>query len=697
MVERVESKAVTVNCCSRKGHTSVRKLLPALVSCEPPTACTPASADGCPRPGSGPQGDCGHTPATAAPPTASRTAPPPDDSAVSRLRSLPEKEKNSRLMQAAKEDSVGELQMLLAAGADVGARDESEDSYTALHWAAVKGHEKAARCLVEGGADVDARGKDWQETPLHRAAHFGHEAVARLLLEAGAEADARNKTKSTPLLLAAEKGHADVVRLLLAATPYHSARNQFGGTPLHYAAENGHTVVASALLEAGADRWAKNNDGKTPLDLSRQKNHQQLIDMLSAPASADGSEPQGDRGRTPATAAPPTASRTAPPPDDSAVSRLRYIDDAQEVDFIRKAAVIGRELHRLNVGIAGLQETRLPDAGSIREDNYTFFCQGKPQDEPRLHGTQKAADSGDAKAMYDGIKKAFGPTVRKTAPLKSKTGEVVTDEGNQMERWVEHYLELYAAENEVSKDACDAIKQMPVMEELDAMPSKEELSREIDSLGNGKAPGEDGIPAEVIKYNKSLPEKEKNSRLIQAAKEDAVTELQTLLAVGADVRARDEDEDRYTALHWAAGKGHENATRCLLEGGAEVDARTSGWQETPLYRAAYNGHEAVVRLLLEAGAEADARNKTKSTPLLAATEKGHVAVVRLLLAATPYHSARNQWGRTPLHYAALNGHAEAASALLEAGADRTTRDSQGKTPLDFARENNNQQMIDILR
>ncbi|XP_046998266.1 uncharacterized protein LOC124613594 [Schistocerca americana] len=318
----------------------------------------------------------------------------------------------------------------------------------------------------------------------------------------------------------------------------------------------------------------------------------------------------------------------------------RYIDDAQEVDFIRKTAVIDRELHRLNVDIAGLQETRLPDAGSIREDNYTFFWQGKSQDEPRLHGVgfavknalldwtvppsggteriidlkicsssgtvnilnvyaptlsssmeekdlfydllsdriakvpstetlyilrdfnarvgsdndiwpnclghhgvgkmnengqrllevccfyglcitntyfqlkdqhkvswrhprshhwhqldlviarriQKAADSGNAKAMYDGIKKAIGPTVRKTAPLKSKTGEVITDEGKLMERWDEHYLELCAAENEVSKDACDAIKQMPVMEELDAMPTMEELSREIDSLANEKAP-----------------------------------------------------------------------------------------------------------------------------------------------------------------------------------------------------------------
>ncbi|XP_049942873.1 poly [ADP-ribose] polymerase tankyrase-1-like [Schistocerca serialis cubense] len=246
-----------------------------LLASPPAESSAPASADG-----SGPQGDRGRTSATAAPPTAARTAPPPDDSAVSRLRSLPEKEKNSRLIQAAKGGAVTELQTLLGAGADVGARDEGESRWTTLHWAADKGHEKAARCLVEGGADMNTRTSGWQETPLHRAAYSGHEAVARFLLEAGAEVDARNKTQSTPLLLAAEKGHAAVVRLLLASTPYHSARNQWGRTPLHEVALNGHAEAASALLEAGADRWARNNEGNTPLDLARQKNHQQLIDML---------------------------------------------------------------------------------------------------------------------------------------------------------------------------------------------------------------------------------------------------------------------------------------------------------------------------------------------------------------------------------------------------------------------------------
>lgn len=51
--------------------------------------------------------------------------------------------------------------------------------------------------------------------------------------------------------------------------------------------------------------------------------------------------------------------------------------DVQSVDDIRKTGVIDNELRRLKIDIATLQETRLPDAGSLREQNYTFFWQGK--------------------------------------------------------------------------------------------------------------------------------------------------------------------------------------------------------------------------------------------------------------------------------------------------------------------------------
>ena len=84
--------------------------------------------------------------------------------------------------------------------------------------------------------------------------------------------------------------------------------------------------------------------------------------------------------------------------------------------------------------------------------------------------------------MYEGIKQAVGLTATKTAPLKTKTGKVITDQGKQLERWVEHYLELYATQNVATDTAVGAIQDLPAMEELDALPTLDELRKAIDCL-----------------------------------------------------------------------------------------------------------------------------------------------------------------------------------------------------------------------
>ena len=110
--------------------------------------------------------------------------------------------------------------------------------------------------------------------------------------------------------------------------------------------------------------------------------------------------------------------------------------------------------------------------------------------------------TGDIKSMYEGIKKAIGPQVKKTAPLKSKTGEIITDRNKQLDRWVEHYTDLYSTENSVTEAALDAVQVLPIMESLDQQPTLDELSEAIDKLACGKAPGEDGITPDVVKLGK---------------------------------------------------------------------------------------------------------------------------------------------------------------------------------------------------
>ena len=93
----------------------------------------------------------------------------------------------------------------------------------------------------------------------------------------------------------------------------------------------------------------------------------------------------------------------------------------------------------------------------------------------------------------------MGPVQNKTAPLKSSTGEVITDKGQQMERLVEHYSDLYSRQNVVTSAALDAIECLPTMEELNTEPTVEELSTAIDSL----ALGSDGIPPDLVKHCKT--------------------------------------------------------------------------------------------------------------------------------------------------------------------------------------------------
>ena len=116
----------------------------------------------------------------------------------------------------------------------------------------------------------------------------------------------------------------------------------------------------------------------------------------------------------------------------------------------------------------------------------------------------------------------MGPAQNKMAPMKSTTGEVITDKGQQMERWVEHYSDLYSRQNVVMTAALDAIECLPAIEELDIEPTIEELNKAINSLASGKAPGSDGIPPDLIKHCATTLLLPLHEVLCQCRKEGAV-------------------------------------------------------------------------------------------------------------------------------------------------------------------------------
>jgi ankyrin repeat protein len=102
------------------------------------------------------------------------------------------------------------------------------------------------------------------------------------------------------------------------------------------------------------------------------------------------------------------------------------------------------------------------------------------------------------------------------------------------------------------------------------------------------------------------PQEVLDEALSWAARNDRVEVFGDLLKRGARI---DADVYRGTALAWAAWCGLENATRTLLDLGANPNQRTGfggpmhGEGVTALHLAAERGHLGVIRILLDAGAD----------------------------------------------------------------------------------------------
>lgn len=162
---------------------------------------------------------------------------------------------NGRLAEAVKNGDAAEVRRLLAAGADMEARDDI--GRTPLILAAWLGDAVTAKALVGAGADVNAKDEHGR-TPLILAAWSGSAEIANLLVGAGADLNARTHDGRTALVEAAEHGEAEVANLLVAAgADLNAQEKRHGMTALlaavwNYGLEN-YRVIARMLIEAGAD------------------------------------------------------------------------------------------------------------------------------------------------------------------------------------------------------------------------------------------------------------------------------------------------------------------------------------------------------------------------------------------------------------------------------------------------------------
>lgn len=141
---------------------------------------------------------------------------------------------NTALLFAAREGELESARLLVAAGANV--NDTAPYGVTPVILAAHSGNAELVKFLLDKDANPNADGPGY--TALHAAILRGHEDAARVLLEHGANPNMKLRA-STPVRR--------------AAVDFYFHPSFVGATPFWLAARFGHPAVMRMLAERGAD------------------------------------------------------------------------------------------------------------------------------------------------------------------------------------------------------------------------------------------------------------------------------------------------------------------------------------------------------------------------------------------------------------------------------------------------------------
>ena len=131
---------------------------------------------------------------------------------------------------------------------------------------------------------------------------------------------------------------------------------------------------------------------------------------------------------------------------------------------------------------------------------YTIEMKSNWWDE-KAQKLQIAADRKYMKTFFTDLREIYGTKPRGLIQLKAMDGETVLQEkGKILDRIADHFDQLLNNPGDLSEEAKEALVQRPAVSSLDEPPNFDELMSTIRTTQDGKAPGGDGIPAEVWKF-----------------------------------------------------------------------------------------------------------------------------------------------------------------------------------------------------
>lgn len=140
-----------------------------------------------------------------------------------------------------------------------------------------------------------------------------------------------------------------------------------------------------------------------------------------------------------------------------------------------------------------------------------------------------------------------------------------------------------------------------------------------------------------------------------------------------------QNQEGYTALHWACMRAHWGVVRFLIGEGADLNI-AGGDGGTQINWAVHHDNVDIIRLMVENGARLNIQNRWGMTELHTAVWRGNIHVVEYLLDRGSDPMVRTNEGWTAVHYAFRSGHDDIIELLRQRGLPFDVQDNDGRYP-----------------
>jgi len=596
-----------------------------------------------------------------------------------------------------------------------GSKSEPANGQSALI-AATMGEDDPAgvQLLLRHKAKVDARNAQ-QNTALLQACALGNTDIVGVLLDAGADRNARNELQNTPLLEVAIQGSIETLTRLLQAKPDLHAVDLEGRNALHLACEHAASPdFIKLLIQNGVATDHVDALGFRALDLAIAKENWPVVAML---------DPQHEIPST-LTDNLFEEHQLQPSPRQLIREALQHDANADVAGYLKgcDAASLSSMLLEF-AGDADVSRLELLLSHGARADlaledgDSAFFhlLDRAGHAQPALlylldRGTSPSGLGGLSRYLAVCLKNeyvtrsyenfalqlfergadAFGHNAKHDAPLLqsihlgwSRLTETLLQSGvNPNQRDARGFSALHLAAN-LGREK--SIRQLLYFgADINARTADGQSA-----LGIALAAGQHDLSAWLEWRSWQPPGRKLLALDLPAAAMTGDAQAVTrLVELGLPINAL--DVQACTALLRAAGGGHENIVRYLLDNGADhrIAARTGA---TALSAAISMRHAHVVDVLLRRGADAEQSLPGGVTPLMLASALGLPDIISHLLSRGAEPNACDAQGFNALHCAAIHGFSSRDKQrvlamfdmLLFADIEFDSATKGGQTPLHF--------------